>query len=67
MVSDKKEGKAWDKWNAITAYEVDNLDLSQRPRIILVVECQVNIDGHGQRPIGITLHEPGKSVNGLHD
>lgn len=54
----KDEYKRWDQWNAIAEHKIRNLHSSESRSVELVVECEVDIDSHGERPECISRHEP---------
>lgn len=44
--------------NTITAKQIGYLHSSQFPSVIFVIKCQIDVEGHGKRPVCICRHEP---------
>ena len=54
---DEDERKSSDERNAVAKDEVRDLHPPQSSAVELVVECEINVDGHCQSPESIALHE----------
>jgi hypothetical protein len=66
IVSDKHEGEGGNEWYAITARKVHWLNLAQLASVVAAEKGQIYVTCHGQRPAGISGHEPEKYVSAHH-